>query len=93
MEENKVNCEHAWNNTCEALNQALKKENGILEIYNSVVDECSLPEAKSLLSELIDEKKKVVQKLEQTLNELQEKSHIIDDIAESYNKEVEWKVF
>jgi hypothetical protein len=50
---------------------------------------CSLPEAKSLLSELIDEKMKVVQKLEQTLNELQEKSHIIDDIAESYNKEVE----
>lgn len=89
MEENKVNCEHACKNTCEALNQALKKENGILEIYNSVVDECSLPEAKSLLSELMDEKKKVVQKLEQKLNELQEKSHIIDDIAESYNKEVE----
>ena len=89
MEENKANCEHTCKNTCEALNQALKKENGILEIYTSVVDECSLPEAKSLLSELISEKKKVVQKLEQTLNELQEKSHIIDDIAESYNKEVE----
>ncbi len=60
-----------------------------MEIYNSVVVECSLPEAKSLLSELIDEKKKVVQKLEQKMDELLEKSHIIDDIAESYNKEVE----
>ena len=89
MEENKVNCEHACKNTCEALKGALKRESEILEIYKSVVDECSLPEAKSLLSELIDEKKKLVQKLEQTLNELQEKSHIIDDIAESYNKEVE----
>ncbi len=89
MEENKVNCEHACKNTCEALKKSLKSENSILEIYNSVVDECTLPEVKSLLSELIDEKKKVVQKLEQKLDELQEKSHIIDDIAESYNKEVE----
>ena len=89
MEENKVNCEHACKNTCEALKKALKSENSILEIYNSVVDECTLPEVKSLLSELIDEKKKVVQKLEQKMDDLQEKSHIIDDIAESYNKEVE----
>jgi len=89
MEENKINCEHACKNTCEALKQALKSENRILKIYNSVVDECSLPEVKSLLSELINEKRKVVLKLEQALNELQEKSHIIDDIAESYNKEVE----
>jgi len=89
MEENKINCEHACKNTCEALKQALKRENGILEIYNSVVDECSLPEAKSLLSELMNEKKKVVQKLEQKMDELMEKSHIIDDITESYNKEVE----
>ncbi len=89
MEENKINCDHACKSTCEALKGALKSENNILEIYNSVVDECSLPESKSLLSELINEKKKLVQKLEQTLNELQEKSHIIDDIAESYNKEVE----
>ena len=89
MEENKVNCEHACKNTCEALKKALKSENSILEIYNSVVDECTLPEVKYLLSELIDEKKKVVQKLEQKMDELQEKSHIIDDIAESYNKEVE----
>jgi rubrerythrin len=89
MGENKVNCEHACKNTCEALEQALKMENGIWEIYNSVVDECSLPEAKSLLSELMDEKKKVVQKLGQKMDELMEKSHIIDDIAESYNKEVE----
>ena len=89
MEENKVNCEHACKNTCEALKRALKSENSILEIYNGVVDECSLPEVKSLLSELIDEKKKVVQKLEQKMDELLEKSHIIDDIAESYNKEVE----
>jgi rubrerythrin len=89
MEENKVDCEHACKSTCEALKGALKSENNILEIYNGVVDECSLPEVKSLLSELIDEKKKVVQKLEQKMDELLEKSHIIDDIAESYNKEVE----
>jgi len=60
MEENKVNCEHAYKNNCEALNGALNKENGILEIYNSVVDECKLPEVESLLSELIDEKKEVL---------------------------------
>ena len=57
MEGNKVNCEHTYKNNCEALNQALKKEYGILEIYNSVIDECKLPEVKSLLSDLIDDKK------------------------------------
>ena len=89
MEENKINCEHACKNTCEALKKALKGENSILEIYSSVVDECTLPEAKAFLAELIDEKNKVVKKLEQKMHELMEKSHIIDDITESYNKEVE----
>lgn len=89
MGENNVNCEHACKITCEALIQALKKESSILEIYNSVVDDCSLPEVRDLLSELITEKKKVIRKLIEKLDELQEKSHIIDDIAESYNKEVE----
>ena len=89
MEENKVNCEHSCKNTCEALNKALEKEISILKTYNSVVGECSLPEVRSLLSDLITEKKKVVQNLMQNLDELQEKSHIIDDIVESYNKEVE----
>jgi hypothetical protein len=89
MGNNNINCEHACKITCEALNSALKKENGILEIYNGVVDDCTLPEVRSLLSELITEKKRVIQRLMQRLDELQEKSHIIDDIAESYNKEVE----
>jgi len=89
MGENNVNCEHACKITCEALIQALKKESSILEIYNSVIDDCSLPEVRDLLSELITEKKKVIRKLIEKLDELQEKSHIIDDIAESYNKEVE----
>jgi len=88
MEENNVNCEHACKITCEALIQALRKENGILEIYNGVVDDCSLPEVRYLLAELIIDKKTVIRKLVEKLDELQEKSHIIDDIAESYNKEV-----
>ncbi len=88
MEENNVNCEHACKITCDALIKALRKENGILEIYNGVVGDCSLPEVRDLLAELITEKKKVIRKLVQSLDELQEKSHIIDDIAESYNKEV-----
>ncbi len=88
MEENKVNCEHACKNTCKALNKALERESSILEIYNSVVGECSLPEVRSLLAELITEKENVVQKLTQKIDELQEKSHIIDDIVESYNKEI-----
>ncbi len=89
MEENNVNCEHACKVTCDALIKALRKESSILEIYNSVIDDCSLPEVRDLLAELITEKKKVIRKLEQSLDELQEKSHIIDDIVESYNKEVE----
>ncbi len=31
MEENKVNCEHACKNTCEALKRALKSANDILK--------------------------------------------------------------
>jgi len=66
----------------------LERESRILEIYNSVVGECSLPEVRSLLAELITEKENVVRKLMQKIDELQEKSHIIDDIVESYNKEI-----
>ena len=55
-------------------------------MHDSVVDECTLTEVKSLLSELIDEKKEELQKLTTRLGELKEKSHIIDDKAESNNK-------
>jgi rubrerythrin len=89
MGKSKINCEHTCKITCEALNEALERENDILEIYKSVIDECNLPEVKSFLNRLITEKEKLVRHLLQKLDEMKEKSHIIDDIAESYNKEVE----
>jgi len=89
MNDNKVNCQHACKNTCEALSKSFEIENNILELYTNVIDDCTLPEVKSFLSDLIVEKKNVIQKLRMRINEMQEKSHIIDDIAESYNKEVE----
>ena len=87
MEAIKGNCEHACKNTCATLEEAIKRENELLELFNNSLAECNMPDVHTLMSRAIESKKKEILDLQQKLEEIQTRSAIDDDIEESYEKE------
>lgn len=80
-----VDCQHACKNTCASLNEALRKETAIVKYYEGVLAECNIPEVRTFMDELIDEKRKVILRLIQKLNEIHVRSQATDGIASSFN--------
>ncbi len=85
MAELEVKCQHACKNTCATLNEALRRETAMVRFYESVADECNIPEVSSFITGLIDEKRKVILSLIQKLNEIHVRSQALDGIASSFN--------
>lgn len=85
MKENEVKCMHACKNTCAMLNEALRKEAAIARFYESMLDECNLPEVRSFISETIDDKRKAILRIIQKLNEIHARSQVIDGLISSFN--------
>ena len=87
METAKSNCEHACRNTCATLEEAIKKENELLELFNNSLLDCNMPDVHTLLLNMTVNKKNVVRELQQMLDEIKSRSVIDDDIEESYERE------
>lgn len=85
MTEISTKCEHACKNTCATLTEALKRETGLVRLYESVINECNMPDVSVFLNDLIDEKRKVILKVIQKLNEIHVRSKALDGIASSFN--------
>jgi hypothetical protein len=80
-----INCQHACKNTCASLNEALRKETAIVKYYEGVLAECNMPEVRTFMDELIEEKRKIILLLIQKLNEIHVRSQAIDGITSSFN--------
>jgi hypothetical protein len=80
-----INCQHTCKNTCASLNEALRKETAIVKYYEGVLAECNMPDVKTFMDELIDEKRKVILRLIQKLNEIHVRSQASDGITSSFN--------
>ena len=87
METNKVNCDHACKNTCATLEEAIKRETGLVQLFENALTECNVPDIRSLINAAIANTKKAIYELQQKLDEIHSASDIIDDIDESYDKE------
>ncbi len=85
MKENEVKCMHACKNTCAMLNEALRKEAAIVRFYESMLDDCNLPEVRSFITETIDDKRKAILRIIQKLNEIHARSQAIDGLISSFN--------
>jgi rubrerythrin len=85
MSETGINCQQACKNTCASLNEALRKETAIIKYYEGVLAECTMPEVRTFMDELVEEKRKVILRLIQKLNEIHVRSQAIDGITSSFN--------
>ena len=85
MKENEVKCVHACKNTCAMLNEALRKEASIVRFYESMLDDCNLPEVRSFITETVEEKRKAILRIIQKLNEIHARSQVIDGVISSFN--------
>ena len=80
-----INCQHTCKNTCASLNEALRKETAIVKYYEGVLAECNMPEVKTFMDGLIEEKRKIILRIIQKLNEIHVRSQAIDGINSSFN--------
>jgi hypothetical protein len=85
MTNNQSNCQHACRNTCAMLNEALRKETSLVMFYKSTLEECNMPEVKSFIDEIVEEKSKLIMQIIQKLNEIHVRSQIMDGVATSFN--------
>jgi rubrerythrin len=85
MAELDVKCQHACKNTCATLNEALRRETAMVRFYESVLEECNIPEVSLYMNGLVDDKRKLILSLIQKLNEIHVSSQALNGIASSFN--------
>jgi rubrerythrin len=84
MEDN-MKCVRSCKNTCASLNEALRKEAALVRYYEGIVDECNIPEVKSFVQELVEQKRNDILRIVQKLNEIHARSQAIDGVISSFN--------
>ncbi|MHB8338118.1 MAG: hypothetical protein ACYC6P_15045 [Ignavibacteriaceae bacterium] len=80
-----VRCVHACKNTCAMLNESLRKEAAIVRFYESILEDCNLPEVRSFVETTIEERRKSILKIIQKLNEIHARSQVVDGMISSFN--------
>ncbi|MFO7448241.1 MAG: hypothetical protein R6W90_17920, partial [Ignavibacteriaceae bacterium] len=83
--ESDIKCLHACKNTCALLNEALRREAATVRYYEGILEECSMPEIKNFITDLIEEKRKEILSIIQKLNEIHARSQSMDGVISSFN--------
>ena len=85
MKGNEVDCKHECKDNCSLLNEAMRKEASIARYYENMLEECNMPEVKSLIADLVEDKRSGILRIIKKLNEIHARSQIIDGISSSFN--------
>lgn len=78
-------CHHTCRNTCESLNEALRRETALVQFYESIAQECDYPDVQAFLQELIEQRRKPIVQIVSKLNEIRAKSQIMDGVIASFD--------
>lgn len=77
-------CAQNCNGLCTALELAMKQEKGAILQYGSIRDECTYPDVKLMLNELIIQRQKSIRLLEDTQLQLMEKFEVLRQVREGF---------
>ena len=85
MSQQTPQCAHSCKDLCQALELASAREREAILQYGSFRDECTYPDVKILLNELIIMRQKSIKLLEETKALLRTKFDVLDQIREGFN--------
>lgn len=77
-------CSHTCKEYCTALEIATLREKEAILQYGSLRDECNYPDIKAMLNELIMERKKTIELLERTKENLRSRFAVLDQVREGF---------
>lgn len=87
MLKNPVQCSHSCKEVCTAIEiAAINEKNAILQ-YATLRDQCTYPDVKAMLNELIIDKKRSIELLDRTKELMKSKFEVIEQIREGFEME------
>ena len=79
-----IQCTHTCKEICTALELADTKEKDMILQYDELRKQCTYPDVKVMLNELILHKQKSIQLVEKTKALLKEKFNVLDQVREGF---------
>ncbi len=84
MEPGTIECNHDCRITCKMLTEAMRKEAEMIHFYEKLMIECDYPDVNSFVRELLEEKSRIVLRINQKLNEIRARGQVSDGIISSF---------
>jgi hypothetical protein len=81
---NGVDCNHDCRITCKMLTEAMRKEAEMIHFYEILMAECDYPDVNSFIRELLEEKSRIVLRINQKLNEIRVRGQVSEGIISSF---------
>lgn len=82
-----VACEHDCRITCKMLTEAMHEEAQMIHFYENLMTECDYPDVNSLVRELLEEKSRIVLRINQKLNEIRARGQVGNGIISSFESD------
>jgi hypothetical protein len=85
MDPDVIECNHDCRITCKMLTEAMRKETEMIQFYERLMTECDYPIVNSFVRELLEEKSRIVLRINQKLNEIRAHGQVSDSIISGCN--------
>ena len=88
MESEGIECNHDCRINCKMLTEAMRKEAEMIQFYEKLMIECDYQDVNSFIRELLEEKSRIVLRINQKLNEIRARGQVSDSIVSGYDPDL-----
>jgi hypothetical protein len=88
MDSDTIECNHDCRIDCRMLTEAMCKEAEMIHFYEKLMIECDYPDVNSFVRELLEEKSRIVLRINQKLNEIRARGQVSDGIISSFEPDI-----
>ena len=85
MDQKSIECNHDCRVMCKMLTEAMRRESEMIQFYEQLMIECDYPDVNSFVRELLEEKSRIVLRINQKLNEIRVRGQISEGIISSFD--------